>query len=93
MNSYRSSSRTFLWHTLFHKITGGYLSLNCRGGIILLEPPESKMKAAVEFHDGRRSKAKKANLELSSHLWGASERDKEAGVGGGHHQEGDPTAE
>lgn len=41
------------------------------------------MKAAVEFHDGRRSKAKKANLELSSHLWGASERDKEAGVGVG----------
>ena len=52
--------------TLFHKITQGNITLNCREKMTLLEPSEPKIKAAVKFHyDGVRT-VKKANLDRAS---------------------------
>ena len=42
----------------------------------LLQPPESKIKAAVKLHYDGVSRVKKANLEPSSHLWGIKEGDE-----------------
>lgn len=75
INSYHWSSRTLLWNTLFHKITSGYTTLNCGGKMPLLQPPESKIKAAVKLHYDGASTVRKANLEPFSHLWGVKEGD------------------